>query len=115
MALYEKLNSIDLNDTNSMRSLFLDFIKEINYQKEEINQLRRGCDQLRTEKEELSKRVTKLERYSSFMCLTFHGAENGGEYPVHKIVDLAGQYKFQLKLMILRPAITYLGKVKENP
>ena len=88
MALYEKLNSIDLNDTNSMRSLFLDFIKEINYQKEEINQLRRGCDQLRTEKEELSKRVTKLERYSSFMCLTFHGVENGGEYPVHKIVEL---------------------------
>ena len=88
MALYEKLNSIDLNDTNSMRSLFLDFVKEINYQKEEINQLRRGCDQLRTEKEELSKRVTKLERYSSFMCLTFHGVENGGEYPVHKIVEL---------------------------
>ena len=107
MALYEKINSIDLNDTNSMRSLFLDFNNEINYQREEINQLRRGCDQLRTEKEELAKRVTKLELYSSFMSLTFHGVENGGEYSVHKIVELTRL------VQVLPPVITYLGKVKK--
>ena len=50
-----------------MRSIFLDFIKEINYQKEEINQLLRGCDQLRTEKEEFAKRVTK--QGGSLMCV----------------------------------------------
>ena len=67
-----------------MRSKFLDFMNEINYNKEEINQLRRVCDQLRTEKKKLAKRnVTHF-----LMCLTFHGVENGDEYPVHKNVEL---------------------------
>ena len=29
-----------------------------------------------------------MERYSSYMCLTFHGIRDGGEYPVHKIVEI---------------------------
>ena len=29
-----------------------------------------------------------MESYSSFICSTFHGVSDGGEYPVHSIVKI---------------------------
>ena len=84
----QKLNLLDLTDGNSVRSLFQELIQLIDNQKDEITKLRTDYDELKNEKDELGKRITKMERYSSYMCLTFHGIRDGGEYPVHKIVEI---------------------------
>ena len=84
----QKLNLLDLTDGNSVRSLFQELIQLIDDQKDEITKLRTDYDELKNEKDELGKRITKMERYSSYMCLTFHGIRDGGEYPVHKIVEI---------------------------
>ena len=83
----QKLNSLDFTDVNSVRSLFQELIQLIDNQKDEITRLRTDYDELKNEKDEVGKRITKMERYSSYMCLTFHGIRDGGEYPVHKIVE----------------------------
>ena len=84
----QKLNSLDLTDGNSVRSLFQVLIQLIDHQTDEITKLRTDYDELKNEKDELGKRITKMERYSSYMCLAFHGIRDGGEYPVHKIVEI---------------------------
>ena len=88
MATHEKIINLDFNDTNSVRSLLLELFQTINEQKQEITLLRDDYEQLQKAKDEMAKRMTKLERYSSYMCLTFHGVRDGGEYPVHKIVEI---------------------------
>ena len=84
----QKLNLLDLTDGNSVRSLFQELIQLFDNQKDEITKLRTDYDELKNEKDELGKRISKMERYSSYMCLTFHGIRDGGEYPVHKIVEI---------------------------
>ena len=48
-----------------------------------------------------------MKRYYSYMCLTFDGIRDGGEYRVHKIVESSGHYKFQASLMILQQTFDF--------
>ena len=88
MATLGKIIAVDFNDTKSVRSLFLELFQTINEQKRETSLLRDNYEQLQKAKDEMVKRVTELERYSSYMCLTFHGVRDGGEYPVHKLMEI---------------------------
>ena len=63
----QKLNLLDLTDGNSVRSLFQELIQLIDNQKDEITKLRTDYDELKNEKDELGKRITKMERYSSYV------------------------------------------------
>ena len=49
----QKLNSPDLTDGNSVRSLFQELIQLIDIQKDEITELRTDYDELKNEKDEL--------------------------------------------------------------
>ena len=49
--------------------------------------MRGDYEQLQKAKVEMVKKTTKLERYPSYMCLTFHGVRDGGEYPSHDILE----------------------------
>ena len=93
----QKLNSVDLTNESSVRSLFQELIQLIDNQKDEITKLRTDYDQLKHEKGELGKRKTKLERYTFFMCLTFHGIRDGGEYPVHETLEIIRSVRFQIE------------------
>ena len=44
--------------------------------------MRDDYEHLQKTEDEMVKRMTKLERFSSDMSLTFHGVDDGGEYPV---------------------------------
>ena len=88
MALLQKLSSTNLNDGNSIRSLLEQLIIPVDTQQNKIIGLRDENYRLLNDNYELEKRVTKLERYSSYMCLNFHGISDGGEYPVHSIVRI---------------------------
>ena len=79
MALLQKLSSTDLNNGNSIQSLLEQLIIRVDTQQNEIIGLREENDRLLNDYYvyELEKRVTKLERYSSYMCLTFHGISDG--------------------------------------
>ena len=59
----QKLNSLDLTDGNSVRSLFRELIQLIGNQKDEITKLRTDYDELKNEKDKLGKRITKMVRY----------------------------------------------------
>ena len=85
MALLQKISLTDLNNGDSVRLLLKQLIKQIDSQQNEITELRGENDRLLYDNRELEKRVTKVERFSSFMCLTFNGVSDGGEYPVHSI------------------------------
>ena len=50
--------------------------------------MRDDDEQLQKEKGEMVNRDTKLQRYSSKLCLTFHGVRDGGDYSPHKIVEI---------------------------
>ena len=84
----QKLNSLDFTDGNSVRSLFQELRQLFDNQKDEITKLRIDYDELKNEKDELGKSIPQVERYSSYMCLTFHGIRDGDEYPVHTIVEI---------------------------
>ena len=88
MALLQKFSSTDLSDGNSFRSLLEQLIIQVDTQQNEIIGLRDENDRLLNDNYELEKRNTKLERYSSYMCLNFHGISVGGEYPVQSIVRI---------------------------
>ena len=72
MATREKINTIDFNDTNSIRSSILELFQTNNEQKKEITPLRDDYEQLQKAKHEMVNSVTKPELYSSYMSLTFH-------------------------------------------
>ena len=88
MAFLQKLSSTDLNYGNSIRSLLEQLIIQVDTQQNKFIGLRDEHDRLLTDNYELEKRITNLERYSSYMNLNFHGTSDGGEYPVHSIVRI---------------------------
>ena len=88
MASPQKFSLTELINGDSVRLLLEQLIKQIDSQQNENIEVRGENDRLLYDNHELEKRVTKVERNSSFMCLTFHGGSDGGDYSVHSIVKI---------------------------
>ena len=65
--------------------------------KREINFLRDKYEQLQKAKGEMVKKVNKMENYSSYMCLSFHGVRDDGEYMAHKVVEIIKSVKVPIE------------------
>ena len=115
MALLQKLSLTDLNNGDSVRLLLEQLIKQIDSQQNEIIELRGENDRLLYDNHELEKRVTKVERYSSFMCLTFHGVSDGGEYPVHSIVKILRSVNISIQPQDIVACHYLPGKGRNRP
>ena len=56
-----------------------------------------------------------MERYSSFMCLTFHGVSDGGEYPAHSIVKILRSVNISIQPQDIVACHYLPGKGRNRP
>ena len=115
MAFLQKLFLTDLNNGDTVRLLLEQLIKQFDYQQNEIIELRGENDRLLYDNDELEKRVTKVERHSSFMCLTFHGVSDSGEYAVHSIVKILRSVNISIQPQAIVACHYLPGKGRNRP